>query len=254
MTDGTNSLGARVDALVARARKIPARYVGVVVVLCIALLTAYFFWSSGNDQGESSTVLVLFEGKEVRLGIDDIPEGYTRAANGTFVPPVKTVSPETGENGNFSRPATEAEMKKALAQIEALKAQLNASAPESAPTPAPAEAVRTTATGVAIVNPPTIEVVDGRTVSEWRDSARIGLAEKITLGRDELTMQESGNTRRGAFLWEELRNSNELFQASYLTAKEDRFGDFLINKISIWAPSTLRYEMMMGTESQFWSR
>ena len=127
------------------------------------------------------------------------------------------------ESGQFVLPATDDELRRAGVE------------PKEPATP-------TTATGIVIVDLPVVEVVDGRTVSDWRDPAGIGLAEGITLGRELLTMQGSGNTRRGAIVWDDLRTLDRDFQAAYMTAKEEKFGEFLINKISFWGPSALRYE------------
>lgn len=186
------------------------------IVFAINSFTGYpgkLLEKSANSANEDiKTVLAEIDGKVQSIPEGSLPTGYKLS------------------NDSVYRPATaESDELKALkAELDALKANGNKPAASSEIAKA--------------ISLPALQVVDGKTVSDWRDPSGENLAEKITLGTTMLTMQGSASDRKGAIAWESLKGADSSAQAAFQAAKEEDFSTFLLNRIPSWTISVLKYE------------
>jgi len=231
------SFGEKVDAFFGRVKKNPLPYLLGFVALCIVGAVAVG-WIHVPGIGGDEKIYIVGD-KELTADEYRVIEQLKSAGESTPA--------ETEVKGDEPEPADTVEEK--LFPVEGKGLLTREEYDEYLKEQKPAGDEQTTTDGKLISAAfPTLTVVDGREISDWEDPEYVGLSERIVLRNDELVIQGSANARKGTITWDSLRNTDQEFQEAYFGADENRLGEFLINKISFWAGSVLRYENEDGDE------
>jgi len=197
-------------------------FAGVVAIIIIAYLTIHTYnWWVGPAPIAPEQVIAGNGSDAVLKQLGTMEGNFT-----TKIGEVKTVAEQANESAAKAFALAQQANATASAAAAGESLDVNKQADEKA--------------DEEIVDLPALEVVGGKTVSKWRDSE--GLPEQITLGGDVLAMQGDSNDRVGAIDWDSFRDSDTDIQDAFQVAKEDYMGDFLINRIPVWADDVLRYE------------